>query len=84
MAIFRKLVERKSKAVIAIEALSEEEAEIAYEAWIKDNDHNAELDDFLLENSETTEEWLYAFDNRDAYNRAKFCDDFQIDQKGIK
>lgn len=86
MAIYRKMVTRSSRATIAIEADSKEEADLIYGDWLDEgNDENyEELSQMLNERSTDSDEWLIDFPNVEAYNRAPVMDDFVIFKEDTK
>lgn len=81
LVIFRKLLKRESRVIVAIEADNVEEANKTFEEWYN-NDNNIESTSQLLaEREKDSEDWLISFPNWESLNRSNFdCADFIIEK----
>lgn len=80
--IFRKLLKRESKVIVAVEADDIIEANKAFEEWYNNDDNIESTSQLLAEREKDSEEWLVGFSTWEEFNRSGFaCADFIIEKK---
>lgn len=80
--IFRKLLKRESKVIVAVEADDIKEANKTFEEWYNNDDNIESTSELLAEREKDSEEWLVGFPNWEEFNRSGFaCADFIIEKK---
>ena len=79
--IYRKLLKRESKVIIAVEADDVIEANKTFEEWYNNDNNKESISELLSERDKDSEEWLIPFLNWESYNRSGFdCADFIIEK----
>lgn len=80
--IFRKLLKRESRVIVAVEADDIKEANKTFEEWYNNDDNIESTSQLLAEREKDSEEWMISFGSWEEYNRSQFaCADFIIEKK---
>lgn len=75
--IFRKLLKRESRVIVAVEADNFEEANKTFQEWYNNDDNIESVSELLSERERDLEEWACPFPNWEAFNRSGVaCADF--------
>lgn len=77
--IFRKIIKRESRVIVAIEADNVNEANKTFEEWYNNDDNIESTSQLLAEREKESEVWVTAFPNWEELNRSGVaCADFII------
>lgn len=80
--IFRKIIKRESRVIVAVEADDIKEANKTFEEWYNNNEETESISQLLSEREKDSEEWLAGFNTWEELNRTPFqCADFIIEKK---
>ena len=67
LVIYRKLLKRESKVIIAVEADDVIEANKTFEEWYNNDDNKESISELLAERDKDSEEWLIPFPNWESH-----------------